>query len=170
MARRRKFKRMTYTDYSPEIQSLMKEARIKCLENVGDYLEGKAKLLCPVGQKLENVKPQTTPNIPQGYIGNGNLRDSLTHDVNVEEMGVKIGTPWKYGIYVEKGTGLYAKEGNGRKTPWTYVNQWGEFVTTHGQKPQPFLAPSFKTFKTQAKAIMTRTFRKEMKGVEGLND
>jgi HK97 gp10 family phage protein len=48
-----------------------------------------------------------------------------------------------YAKYVEHGTGIYAVNGDGRKTPWVYYNErWGRFVYTHGNKPQPFLFPA----------------------------
>ena len=41
-------------------------------------------------------------------------------------------------------TGEFSTNGMGRKTPWTYQMANGEWVTTTGQKAQPFLRPAFK--------------------------
>lgn len=53
-----------------------------------------------------------------------------------------IGNTAEYAAYVHQGTGIYAKNGNGRKTPWTVVTMYkGKKVVfvTKGQKPNPFL-------------------------------
>lgn len=53
-----------------------------------------------------------------------------------------IGCTAHYAPYVHQGTGIYAKDGNGRKTPWTYMVKTGRyrgFRRTAGQKPNPFL-------------------------------
>lgn len=44
-----------------------------------------------------------------------------------------------YSIFVERGTGIYAAEGRGRKTPWTYRDARGNYYTTEGMRPQPFM-------------------------------
>ncbi|MFJ7647715.1 HK97-gp10 family putative phage morphogenesis protein [Lysinibacillus sp. NPDC097279] len=48
-----------------------------------------------------------------------------------------------YAIYVEYGTGIYAENGNGRRTPWTYYSlKLGRYVTTEGMRAQPFWGPA----------------------------
>ena len=76
--------------------------------------------------------------------GNGELRRSITSKVETSEENVEgvVYTPLFYAPYVEYGTGLYAEE-NGRKdVPWHYQDERGEWHTTSGQKPQPFLRPA----------------------------
>ena len=46
----------------------------------------------------------------------------------------------KYAKYIEFGTGIFAKGGKGRKTPWVYKTNTGKFLTTSGAKARPFLA------------------------------
>lgn len=60
----------------------LKEA--KALEMIGIKAEGYAKALCPVDT--------------------GNLRNSITHQVDLSVDGVYIGTNVEYGPYVELGT------------------------------------------------------------------
>ena len=44
---------------------------------------------------------------------------------------------------MHEGTGKYAKNGNGRKTPWFYTDRkTREKILTHGSKPRPFLRDS----------------------------
>lgn len=94
----------------------------KALEKACLYVEAEAKKNCPVAD--------------------GILRESITHSVdNTTHTGV-IGTNIEYAPYVHQGTGIYAVEGNGRKeVPWVYKDaKTGEFVSTKGIKPTPFLA------------------------------
>lgn len=70
----------------------------------------------------------------------GNLARSIQYDVDGNTCTVSA--PLEYAPYVEYGTGLFAEQG-GRKTPWTYKDEEGNFHTTSGQRPQPFLRPAF---------------------------
>ena len=87
-------------------------------------LENEAKKECPVDQ--------------------GILRSSLTSEVSFDASKIvgAVGTNLSYAPYVHNGTGLYAKDGSGRREPWTYVARAGKYKGghfTHGQKPNPFL-------------------------------
>lgn len=64
-------------------------------------------------------------------VDTGQLRQSITHEVE-GNTGV-IGTNVEYAPYVEYGTGIYAKDGNGRQTPWSYKDSKGNWHTTRGQ-------------------------------------
>ena len=44
-------------------------------------------------------------------VDTGNLKNSLTHSVDEDELSVTIGTPNRYAVYVEMGTGLYVDGG-----------------------------------------------------------
>ncbi len=48
----------------------------------------------------------------------------------------------KYAKYIEKGTGIFATGGQGRKTPWVYKTNKGFFLTTRGARARPFLRPA----------------------------
>ena len=77
-------------------------------------------------------------------IDTGVLRASMTSKVDTigdEVIGV-IGNSCKYAPYVHNGTGIYAKNGGGRRTPWKNVALDGKYKGGHitsGQKPNPFL-------------------------------
>ena len=70
----------------------------------------------------------------------GALRRSITS--KVEGLEGIIYTPLEYAPYIEYGTGLFA-ERNGRKdVPWNYQDDKGNWHSTSGLKPQPFMRPS----------------------------
>ncbi|MDU2094798.1 MAG: HK97 gp10 family phage protein [Clostridium perfringens] len=71
----------------------------------------------------------------------GQLRASIDFRVHIEGTkisGLIFATAF-YAAYVHQGTGIYAVNGDGRKTPWVYKNREGEFIKTIGQRPKPFL-------------------------------
>lgn len=76
----------------------------------------------------------------------------------VEERGnLVIGTiytPKKYAPYVEYGTGLFAESGGRTDVPWRYEDEWGEWHTTSGQEPQPFMRPALNENREQIKRII----------------
>lgn len=77
-------------------------------------------------------------------IDQGQLRASMQHDVsfNSDEIIGIVSNSSEYAPYVHQGTGIYAKDSNGRKTPWKYEALAGKYKGWHitkGQKPQPFL-------------------------------
>ena len=69
----------------------------------------------------------------------GALRRSIRS--KVEGLEGIIYTPLEYAPYIEYGTGLFA-EGNGRKdVTWNYQDDKGNWHSTSGLKPQPFMRP-----------------------------
>ena len=77
-------------------------------------------------------------------VDEGILRASITHEVSFDanEIVGRIGSNLEYAPYVHNGTGIYAVDGNGRKTPWTYVVKSGKYKGGHitvGQRPRQFL-------------------------------
>lgn len=75
----------------------------------------------------------------------GDLRRSIESkvEVNGDEVVGTVFTPLFYAPYVEYGTGLYSSKGNGRKdVPWVYCDDAGNFHTTSGMHPQPFMEPA----------------------------
>lgn len=70
------------------------------------------------------------------------LSTSIQHEVIVDATAVRgfCGSLNPHAVFVHEGTGLHAKDGNGRKdVPWVYCDDKGNFYTTSGQKPNPFL-------------------------------
>lgn len=125
---------VTIKDNSGEIRRLINQAVIRGLERCGMECEGYAKDLCPVDT--------------------GNLRNSITHEVDTSEPAVHIGSNNEYSAYVELGTGIYAEGGGGRPTPWVYKDDKGNWHHTHGQQAQPYLRPALEDHKQTYKNII----------------
>ena len=89
-------------------------------------------------------------------VDTGDLRNSITHEVD-DGVGI-VGTNKEYAPYVEYGTGIFAVEGNGRDTPWSYQDDEGNWHTTIAQKPQPFLNPAAQT----KKKLVIKVFNDEI--------
>jgi HK97 gp10 family phage protein len=86
----------------------------------------------------------------------GQLRNSITSRVEAdggEIVGV-VYTPLEYAPYVEFGTGLFAEEGGRADVPWNYQDDEGNWHTTSGQKPQPFLRPALDENKNRIMGIL----------------
>lgn len=101
----------------------VKEAVEAALEAVGLQAEGYAKA---------NITAA-------GRVDTGELRNSVTHQVEGSEQAVYIGSNLEYAIYNEVGTGIYAEGGGGRKDPWMYVDDKGVGHWTVGITPIHFL-------------------------------
>ncbi|MEG2412627.1 MAG: HK97 gp10 family phage protein [Clostridium sp.] len=101
------------------IQEVAKNMNKACL-----VVERDAKMNCPVDQ--------------------GPLRASIQHDVsfNVGEIVGTVFSSLEIAPYIHQGTGIYAVNGDGRKTPWKYKAKSGKYKGWHitkGQRPCPFL-------------------------------
>nr|DAW56251.1 MAG TPA: putative tail component [Caudoviricetes sp.] len=119
-------------DNSKEVSAEIKAALLRGLEKCGLVAEGYAKKLCPVDT--------------------GNLRNSITHQVDSEGRSVYVGTNSDYGAYVELGTGKYYP--GGRPTPWVYQDAKGNWHRTSGSKAQPFLKPAAADHADQYRKIL----------------
>ena len=119
-------------DHSAEVSAEIKAALLRGLEKCGLVAEGYAKRLAPVDT--------------------GNLRNSITHQVDPAEPAVYIGTDSEYAAYVELGTGQYYP--GGRPTPWKYQDANGNWHWTAGNKAQPYLKPAVADHANQYRAII----------------
>lgn len=124
-------------DNSNEIKNAVRQAADRALERIGMQAEGYAKELCPVDT--------------------GNLRNSITHKVVSGDNEVYIGTNNEYAVYVELGTGIYAQ--GGRRDPWHYQDDNGNWHRTRGAKAQPYLKPAVADHKRTFENIIEDEFR-----------
>ena len=76
-------------------------------------------------------------------VGTGALRAdtrSLGVEIVGDEVRGSVGNSLEHAIYHHQGTGIYAVNGDGRKTPWSYDDpKTGEKIWTKGSKPNPYL-------------------------------
>lgn len=83
---------------------------------------------------------------------NGELRRSITSKVEGTQ-GI-VFTALEYAPYVEYGTGLFAEEAGRQDVPWCYQDDEGEWHSTSGQKPQPFMRPALNQNRAQILKIL----------------
>lgn len=86
----------------------------------------------------------------------GELRRSITSEVRKDGdnlIGV-VFTPLAYAPYVEYGTGLFAEEGGRMDVPWNYMDDEGEWHSTSGMKPRPFLRPALDENREEIKRLL----------------
>lgn len=110
------------------------------LEEVLDSIESFAdvsRLDAALGKACAIVEASAKQKAPKG---DGDLRRSITSKID-EYTGI-VYTPLEYAPYVEFGTGLFAEEGGRKDVPWCYQDEEGEWHTTSGMKPQPFMRPA----------------------------
>lgn len=95
------------------------------------------------------VEREAKQNAPKD---NGELRRSISSRVEGQE-GI-VFTPLEYAPYVEFGTGLFAEEGGRSDVPWHYQDDEGNWHSTSGQKPHPFLRPALENNRAKIKKIL----------------
>lgn len=135
---------MEFKSNIPRTLRRLKDNEYRALEKVGRFVQGDAILRAPVDE--------------------GNLRASIDYRVNRGRKKVIIGAGAEYAVYVEYGTGKYAKNGDGRKTPWAYIDdKSGELIWTAGSKPQPYLGPAFEENKKRIQKIVAEQLGRRLK-------
>lgn len=103
-----------------------------------DELVDQQKLEQSLGKACALIERSAKQKCPKDT---GALRRSITSKVE-GNVGI-VYTPLEYAPYVEYGTGLFAANGNGRKdVPWRYQDDNGNWHTTSGQHPQPYMRPA----------------------------
>lgn len=118
--------------------------RINGLDEVTQMIEGAGdpeKLKQALGRACALVERSAKQKAPKDT---GALRRSITSEVraNGGEISGVVFTPLEYAPYVEFGTGLFAEGGGRQDVPWNYQDDEGNWHSTSGQKPQPFLRPA----------------------------
>lgn len=89
----------------------------------------------------------------------GALRRSITS--RIEGTTGIVYTPLEYAPYVEYGTGLFAENGGRMDVPWSYQDDKGEWHSTRGQHPQPFMKPALNENREEIIRILQEGFRND---------
>lgn len=103
------------------------------LESIGSVAQAQKAL----GKACALVESAAKRNAPKDT---GELRRSITS--KVEGLTGIIFTPLEYAPYVEYGTGIFAESGGRTDVPWHYQDAEGNWHSTVGQDPQPFMRPA----------------------------
>lgn len=117
-----------------EIQFRGFDEVIESLDKIdGEKLEKALERACLLVERSAKQKAQVGR-------GTGDLARSIKSEVrNLEGI---IYTNLEYAPYVEYGTGIFAEEGGRTDVPWTYCDEKGEWHTTSGRHPAPFMRPA----------------------------
>jgi hypothetical protein len=122
------------TDNFDAVLANLDDAIASANEAVGLAMEAHVVEDTPVGT------PESTSI--KNYHG-GSLRKSITHKVidNTVYVGTNMKAPngAPYPVYVELGTGIYATDGKGRKSPWVWRDKNGKYHYTKGIRPTHFM-------------------------------
>lgn len=112
-----------FTDYS-----------IKVSEAIGDAV------IAFLHEASNEIVTETQNNVP---VDTGQLKGSWEYHVDESAQESRIGSPLENAIWNEFGTGIYAANGDGRKTPWLYKDAKGVTHFTRGKKAQHSFQKAF---------------------------
>ena len=108
--------------------------RIDELADVEGYKAAMKKACALVEREAKKKAPKDT----------GELRRSISSKLEITEneiLGI-VYSALLYAPYIEYGTGLFAENGGRVDVPWNYRDDKGEWHTTSGMKPQPYMRPA----------------------------
>ena len=128
-----------FRDFSTIVFQKMKQTAETFLEEVGGEVESETK---------RNTKVDT-----------GKTKNSWERIVNADKMEVQIGSRYKNALWEELGTGIYALNGDGRKTKWVYRTEDGKYHTTVGKKPRRALFRAYQSKKNEIIREARRRFK-----------
>ena len=126
-----------FKDFTKIVLNKIHENGEQFLEEVGGEVEAQTK---------KNTKVDT-----------GKTKGSWEHIVNADKMEVQIGSRYQNALWEELGTGIYALNGDGRKTKWVYRTEDGKFHATVGKKPRRAL---FRAYQSKKNAIIREARRR----------
>ena len=131
---------VVFKDFSKIVIDKLHTTGEKFLEEMGDEVESQTKRNTKVADK-----------------NGGKTKNSWEHIVDADKMEVQIGSRYKNALWEELGTGIYALNGDGRKTKWVYRTEDGKFHTTVGKKPRRAL---FRAFESKKNLIIREARRR----------
>lgn len=131
-----------FTDNSAKVIDALNSCKEAFLYEVGELLSGSAAEASPVAS--------------------GQLKGSWDYKVDVSAGTSTIGSPLENAIWNEYGTGEYAVNGDGRKTPWVYKDANGRWHRTTGKKPRRTLQSSFTANKNSIIRRAEELFKERM--------
>ena len=126
---------------------------LEAIENLADT----SNLESALGKACALVERTAKEKAPKDT---GELRRSIASKIEKTSEGLQgvVFTPLEYAPYVEYGTGLFAERGGRKDVPWNYKDDKGEWHSTSGQHPQPFMRPAL----DQNREEITRIFKEAL--------
>lgn len=120
---------------------------LESLENIADTsnIEAALNKCCAL---VERSAKQNAAKVKD----TGALQRSITS--KVENFEGVVYTPLEYAPYREYGTGLFAENGGRMDVPWNYQDDEGNWHSTSGMKPHPFMRPALDENKDQIIEIL----------------
>lgn len=92
-------------------------------------------------------------------VDTGQLKGSWDNVVDTEKLEAQVGSPLENAIWEEFGTGQFALNGNGRKTPWSYKDGKGDWHRTSGKRPRRAFFNAFNSVKSKLIDSLKQKFR-----------
>ena len=103
-----------------------------------------AAIVAWLNEAAGEMEAQVKRNTP---VDTGQLKGSWEYEVDETKQEAVVGSPLENAIWNEFGTGQYALNGDGRKTPWHWQDVKGNWHTTRGKRPQRSLWNAFEKLK-----------------------
>lgn len=128
---------VNFTDNSIHFKNKMKDLCLAFLEEAGGEIESKTKRNCAVVT--------------------GRTKGSFTHRLDEGNFSCSIGSDYENAIWEEFGTGIYAVNGNGRRTAWVYKDEHGKGHFTRGKRPKRMM---FKAYASSRSLIESKAKEK----------
>ena len=136
---------------------------IEGLEGLEDIIKDMVdtdKMVAAMGKACALVEKEAKSNAPKDT---GALRRSISSKVEVEGKEVigTVFTPLEYAPYIEYGTGLFAESGGRKDVPWNYQDDKGEWHSTNGIHPCPFMRSALLDNRNRIKNILMRGMKND---------
>lgn len=136
---------------------------IEGLEGLEDIIKDMVdtdKMVAAMGKACALVEKEAKLNAPKDT---GALRRSISSKVEVEDKEVigTVFTPLEYAPYIEYGTGLFAENGGRKDVPWHYQDDKGEWHSTNGIHPCPFMRSALLDNRNRIKNILRRGIKND---------
>lgn len=93
----------------------------------------------------------------------GQTKGAWKYKVDESAQVATVGNPLQNAIWEEFGTGEYALEGDGRKTPWRYKDEKGHWHYTSGKHPRRMLHKAFTALKKPLQKALEDKLKEGMK-------
>lgn len=134
---------LEFKDYSMQVKDAMNAAIVAFLYEAAGELEAQVKRNTPVDT--------------------GQLKGSWDYEVREYKKEAVVGSPLENAIWNEFGTGQYALNGDGRKTPWHWKDKDGNWHTTKGKRPNRSFYYAYESLKTKLQTAFQNKLKEAMK-------